>query len=104
MGCLIDSLETVRTLWHDVRLTTTYHVKGFARERIKNTGLSQKPDIRSFLSLPKGDSANSEQSEESYLCPKSDVRRPKLKVAYLVAACHFEHSEKSILLAVIFWQ
>ncbi len=62
--------------------------------------LYQKPNIQLTLSLPKGDSANSERSEESYLYPKSDVRRPKLKVAYLVAACHFEHSDKSILLAV----
>ncbi len=30
-------------------------------------GLSQKTNIRSFLSLPKGDSANSERSEELIL-------------------------------------
>ncbi len=65
-------------------------------------GLSQKSDIRPFLSLPKGDSANSKRRKESYLCPKSDVRRSKLEVAYLVAACHFERSEKSVLPVVSF--
>lgn len=57
-----------------------------------------------FLSLTKCDSANSERSEKFILCPKSDVRRPKLKVTCLTVTYHFERSEKSISQTIIFWQ
>ncbi len=93
-------MKLIKTLQPDEQhCTSIYSYRGI---RVENRR-SQNPNISSFLSLPKGDSANSERSEESYLCPKSDVRRPKLKVAYLVAACHFEQSGKSILSAISFW-
>lgn len=60
--------------------------------------LYQKYYLCFLLSLPKGDSANSERWEESvFFCTKSDDRSPKMVLELIfVSFCHSGRGEKSI--------